>query len=371
MRPASPARPSLIATALLGAVLATAPVFAGDPSDPDPSAALAAAKLAAKTDAAFSATALQPALAPVAADTDEVKKSLPFFAQPVDEVVFRASPKRSSRGLRVWDVRFASPVTTGFEGNDTVHAVLYEPTREGAASATGDRPAVVILHHLENDPILEEVMAAYLARRGTVAMVMMLPFYGERRGDANPVDEIFEKPDTMVRFIKQAVLDSRRAWDVLRHWPAVDPDRVGLLGVSLGALNASIVGGVEPRIRRIAMVLGGGDLPSIVFNESSETKEARAALAKRGIGPSDLRRMWTDIEPLRYAHRMRGASVLMLNTREDEVIPRASTERLAEAIGDTAEVIWFDGDHTGMLPKVPQIFGRIRRHFDQPAPTSP
>jgi dienelactone hydrolase len=221
---------------------------------------------------------------------------------------------------------------------------------------------VVILHHLDDDQILEEVLASYLARREIVSYVLRLPYYGERSVPDDPRARLYDEPAIMAALSKQAVLDCRRAFDLLRHWPATDPDRVGLAGVSLGAINAALAAGVEPRIRRVALVLGGGDVTSIVFTPSREMRGARERLAAIGLGPDELRALWADIEPLRYAHRMSAAEVLMLNTSEDDVIPRRCTEALAGRIGEP-ELVWYPGTHTGLVPRIPEIFGRLRRHF--------
>ena len=321
------------------------------------------------TDDAFRYEVAQPELTAAPDDSDEVRVGLELFTRPAEKFHLDARPVRSDSDLRIWEVSFASPLSSDGAANDTVHGVLYEAHRGRGRHATQaggrSRAGVVILHHLEDDRTLEEIIAAYLARRGVTALVMQLPFYGKRRGDEDLGESFVTDPEVMVTLTRQAVLDARRAFDGLRGWPGVDPQRVGLLGVSLGGINASIAAGVEPRMRRVALVLAGGDLPGVVFHASRETREVRRRLKAAGLDRAALKELWKDIEPLHYASRMAAADVLMLNARDDDVIPRRCTEMLWKSIGEP-EIVWYPGDHTGMLPRLPDVFRRVYKHFSRP-----
>lgn len=321
------------------------------------------------TDEPFRYEVAQPELTAAPDDSDEVRIGLERFSRPAEKFQLEARPVRSDSDLRIWEVSFASPLSSDGGANDTVHGVLYEAHRHrGRHAIQADersRAGVVILHHLEDDRTLEEIIAAYLARRGVTALVMQLPFYGKRRGDEDLGESFVTDPEVMVSLTTQAVLDARRAFDGLLGWPGIAPQRVGLLGVSLGGINAALAAGVEPRMRRLALVLAGGDLPAVVFHASRETREVRRRLEAAGLDPAALRAMWADIEPLRYASRMAAADVLMLNARDDDVIPRRCTEMLWKSIGEP-EIVWYSGDHTGMLPRLPDVFRRVYKHFSRP-----
>src|SRR5688572_15148145 len=119
---------------------------------------------------------------------------------------------------------------------------------------------------------------------------------------------------------------------------------VGLFGVSLGSVVGALVAGVDTRFTRSVFVVGGGDLPSIVLNESKETNEMRRRLIDGGWTAEKLEKALQSIEPLRVASRVNPTGVLMFNALEDQVVPKACTEKLVEAMG-RPKVKWIKADH--------------------------
>ena len=59
-------------------------------------------------------------------------------------------------------------------------------------------------------------------------------------------------------------MDVRRAADFLRSRPEVDPSRVGVTGISLGAIVGSTTAGVDGRFAKAVLTIGGGDLARIL-----------------------------------------------------------------------------------------------------------
>jgi len=54
--------------------------------------------------------------------------------------------------------------------------------------------------------------------------------------------------------------------------------------------------------------------------------------------------------------------VLMINCRQDEIVPRASAERYWDALG-RPEILWYDGGHYALKNHVFDVLGRITAHF--------
>ena len=98
-----------------------------------------------------------------------------------------------------------------------------------------------------------------LALRGVPAIMFRLPYYGERglprrargfgKGSRKCSPGRSPRPGP----------DLRRTIDVLASRPEIDPDRIGVTGISLGGIIAATAAGGEPRINRAALVLAGGD----------------------------------------------------------------------------------------------------------------
>src|SRR5207244_1757543 len=144
-------------------------------------------------------------------------------------------------------LRFPSSAHTNDE-SDVVVGHYYEPLKlkEGEKA-----PGCVVVHHLGGSFEAEESLAAYLAGKGVAAVMRACPNYGDRKAagkkegflsSGNPLDAL--------NGMRQAVLDVRRASDVLRAQSCVDPKRVGVAGISLGAIVAADSAGVDPRFAR-------------------------------------------------------------------------------------------------------------------------
>jgi len=160
------------------------------------------------------------------------------------------------------------------------------------------------------------------------------------------------------------VMDARRAGDWLAARPDVEPSRVGIVGVSLGAVIGSLTAGVDDRFGRSVFIIGGGDLPAIVMNGSKETIAAKRKLEEAGFTPEKMRELWRDIEPCTFAARMRPEEILMINAEADEVIPKASTLKLHEAAG-RPEIKWFKGGHYALLFQVGPVLKDIQAQLGQ------
>jgi dienelactone hydrolase len=193
-----------------------------------------------------------------------------------------------------------------------------------------------------------------------------MPGYGPRKSkEAGPNEKLTKKDmESMISGLRQTVLDVRRAGDWLAARPDVEPSRVGLVGISLGAVVGSLTAGVDDRFGRSVFLIGGADLPSIVMHGSKETADAKARLVRDGFTVEKLRDVWRNVEPLTYASRVRPEDVLLINAETDEVIPKECTERLRSAMGDP-EVRWFKGGHYALLFQLGKALKDISTHLLQ------
>ncbi len=158
-----------------------------------------------------------------------------------------------------------------------VHAWLLLPLPpgdgrgEGALSSTPcRRPAMVCLHQttpngkdspvgLADRPSLH--YALELTKRGCVTLSPDYPSFGESTGYDFNVDKYAS--GTM-----KAIYDNMRAIDLLQSLPQVDPDRIGVIGHSLGGHNALFTAVFDSRIKAVVTSCGftsfhkyqGGDL---------------------------------------------------------------------------------------------------------------
>jgi dienelactone hydrolase len=103
----------------------------------------------------------------------------------------------------------------------------------------GRHPAVLFLHGSGGTRQDLLVPAAELATRGAVTMTI-------------------SQPNNAATF-RPLVVNARRALDLLAARADVDPNRLGLVGYSLGAQTAAILAGDEPRLKAVGIVAGRGN----------------------------------------------------------------------------------------------------------------
>jgi cephalosporin-C deacetylase-like acetyl esterase len=147
--------------------------------------------------------------------------------------------------------------------------------------------------------------------------------------------------------MRQGVCDVRRAVAWLASRPEVDPNRLGVTGVSLGGIVASVAAAIDPALSRAAFVLAGGDLARILW-EMPEGAKYHEAWVRSGRTFADLQAMTAPFDPLTYAHRLTGKRLLMIAGNVDEVIPPASTRALWTAAGKPP-ITWYDCGHYSAL----------------------
>ncbi|GAB4142238.1 MAG: hypothetical protein Kow0040_31230 [Thermogutta sp.] len=271
---------------------------------------------------------------------------------------------------RVIHLRYPSPVVTELPQNNVIPVEYYVPLNMRAEDPP--RPAVICLHILDGSLELVRILSSVLASRGIPAMVFQLPYYGERGGPNGPHD-ILARPERFTAVLDQTMEEVRRAVDFLASRPEVRADRIGVAGISLGGIIAASAAEREPRLHRAALILAGGDLPGILAT-AREAEDLRRFLA--GLSEeqrSAVLEAFRRADPLYQAdalrERARAGNVLMINAGEDEVIPKASTEKLAEALGISDRVVWLEGmGHYTSLGALPQILDTTAAFFAQDLP---
>ncbi len=275
---------------------------------------------------------------------------------------YEREPVLATPRYTVSRVRFPSPIVTPDPENNVVHGEFFDPV-----GFTGPRPAVVVLHILGSDFPLSRYMAARLADRGVAALFLKLPYYGERRPASGPgaVPTRFLSADierTMTS-MRQGVCDVRRGLCWLAGRPNVDTSRLGVAGISLGGIVASIAVAVDPAAREGVFLLAGGDLSRILW-EMPESAKFRQAWELSGRTIRDLKALTDPFDPLTYAGRLAGKRLMMIAGNVDEVVPTASTLALWNAAG-RPPIHWYDCGHYSaigyLLPGIRQTVEFLAR----------
>lgn len=149
--------------------------------------------------------------------------------------------------------------------------------------------------------------------------------------------------------IQDAFIDTPPGLSLALTWlldqPWVDPERVELVGVSLGVPFAAAAGGVDKRFGRVWLIHGGADNLAwvrhagrkAVPNELLRGFVARAALFLVYGQSFDTREWIAEIAP---------RPVIVVAARNDDFVPpEARAPFIAAATSDHVELIWTEGLH--------------------------
>jgi len=150
---------------------------------------------------------------------------------------------RDEEGATVHDVSWLSP----FGGR--VSAWLVVPDGEGPFGG------LVFLHGSETwrDDFLDEAVA--MAHGGAVSLVIDAPF--ARTGDdRRHALSDFADPEDERAMTAQAIVDVRRAYDLLAARDDVDPRRLGFVGHSWGASLGIVLAAVDARPSWLVLITG-------------------------------------------------------------------------------------------------------------------
>lgn len=132
-----------------------------------------------------------------------------------------------------------------------VSAYLFIPPLDKGGAKGGSLPAVLCLHQttgigkgepagVGGKPNLH--YALHLAKRGYVTLAPDYPSFGDYKYD-------FAPKHGYISGTMKAVYDNIRAVDLLQSLPAVDGERIGCIGHSLGGHNTMFTAAFEPRIK--------------------------------------------------------------------------------------------------------------------------
>lgn len=292
----------------------------------------------------------------------EDQRQLPeLFRLERHQFLARLAPKcqLAVTGVCIQTLTFPSPVESPYPVNNTVHCSYFRPAGQGPF------PAVIILDILAGDQTVSRTAAMYLAQNGIAGLCLHLPYYGPRRPAGEKVRFLSPNVKQTTEAMRQAVLDCRRAATWLAAQSEVDSERLGIMGTSLGSFPAAMTCAMEPRLKSVALLLGGGGLVE-AYQDHPEMVKVRPLLQLLGADRDALKKLIDPIDPITYADRLKTRRVLMIAAKHDEVVPAVAAKQLWEASGKQ-RIVWYDTSHVGAALYTLSILEQVRDHFAQPS----
>lgn len=213
----------------------------------------------------------------------------------------------------------------------TVHHLTYDSAKGGRVPALlgipkdgeAPYPLVVLQHGLtgNKDAGYMRGYTAELARQGYATLRIDAQYHGERarEEDKGKFMEIFYALLMDGGWV-QTIADQRRGIDYCESRDEIDCERIGYIGISMGAMMGGTTSGVDERIDAAVLVIGG----------------AFGAQANERAYP---------VDPATFIPLMSPRPVLMLNGKNDDLVKPASAERLFAAAKEPKRIVWYDTSH--------------------------
>jgi dienelactone hydrolase len=242
-------------------------------------------------------------------------------------------------GVEILQVRFPSPLVTKCVENNTVHCEYYRP------KGRGPYPGVIVLDITAGDQSLSRMIATHLASRGIAALFVQMAYYGPRRPAGSNKRMITTNYVESMDNVRQTVLDIREATAWLESRPEIDAKRLGVLGTSLGSFMGTLAAEMEPKLKRVAVLLGGGGVVDAYYDDPRAAKYRRL-WELLGGSKEVLKKMIAPADPLTCAANLRDRQVLMIAGKRDEIVFPKMAEALWEASGKQ-KIVWYDCTHYG------------------------
>lgn len=243
-------------------------------------------------------------------------------------------PLAASRDVRAWQVQWKAvpPSAVDGLGYQSVGG-FYLPRLDGS----GSRPGILVLPVLHDRLNLASgTLARYLASQGFAALAV--------RSGSSFLDRVRVAQDgngpTYEDMETEMIRDGRRGLDWLCRQPGVDARRLGIIGISHGAMIGPCVMGADPRLGAGVFCMGGADEAMIVARSWARSVRRFRQRIMRVYGltdPEDLLQLGqqrvSQAEPMRYATNVDPRAVLLFKTRRDRVVVPEAQDKLWEALG--------------------------------------
>jgi len=208
------------------------------------------------------------------------------------------------------------------------------------SDAEGPHPAIVFVHGSgQSKGFIEEISTPF--NEAGFAMVSYdQHMRGTRRVDGNLRQALAWRERAW-----KTVADTRRLIDYLETRPDIDADRIYLVGASWGAITGSTVVAQDKRIKAAVLVVGGGDINTMLAAPLIKDNIPGPVLA---LARPVVRYLMSAADPVNYAHLATPTPVLMQCGEDDQLVSPEAGEALFAALSEPKELRWYPIDHPGL-----------------------
>ncbi len=227
--------------------------------------------------------------------------------------------------------------TMDTRANESMPVLLTLPVER-----TGRVPVIVFLHGIgQSKGFLEEICSPF-----NQAGFAMACFDQSMQGERKVKGGLLQSAVAFRKRPWKTINDARRLIDYLQTHPAIDPERIYLVGASYGAITGTSLTAFEKRIRAGVLVVGGANLK--VMLDAPLIKNGIGNAALHWLGKQIVSFMMKPADPMHYAAQTAGTPMLMQNGSRDTLVTPEAGEELFKALGEPKEIRWYPCDHPGL-----------------------
>jgi dienelactone hydrolase len=197
------------------------------------------------------------------------------------------------------------------------------------------------------------------ADRGPHPLVVLIPGLDSAKEEFRPTEDMFLSRGLATLSVDgpgqgeaEYDLAIRGDWEVpgaaiidaAEKLDGIDPDKIGIWGVSLGGYYAARVACCDSRVRACISLCGTYSL-SDVWDQMPELSRAAFTARSKSASPEEARARAADLSLAGLAGRIT-APLLIVAGRRDRIFPWQDAVRLRDEVGDSAELLLLDdGNH--------------------------
>lgn len=220
-------------------------------------------------------------------------------------------------------------------------------------------PVIFLLPTLGGNNEIANKFARHFASNGYACLIV------HRQEEYTDIWDFTELNPTF----RQIVIDHRQVIDWVGTKPELDQNRIGVFGVSMGAIKATLVAASDDRIKVAVLGLGGADIPSILANskENGIVKRREEIMARDNLSVAEfetLVRSQFDFDPSVFSAALTPQKTLQVVALFDNVVPTGNQLDLRRSI-HYPRTIFIPTGHYSAILFLPLIKGKSLAFFDE------
>ena len=231
-----------------------------------------------------------------------------------------------------------------------------KPMRSERSTVDGAYPVLFFMHFHVSDKSLAELFST-LPGQGVAVMAIDGVFRGER--EEKGMDILMPDPFLSAKHMKMQILDILRGIDVLSQWKGIDPNRIGYMGISMGACTGTAAVALDDRIKAAIIADGAADF-SVIFQTSDygSVMEIKKYMDENKITQEQLWEKFVYVDPVSFAPHIH-KPVLFENGVDDTTMTLPAMKKLHEITSSKdKKVIWYKSGH--ILPFDRVVYDSIK-----------